>query len=91
MFKDADKDDIKFIDKELERNPYHIFIRKVAPEFPDQILKHYIYEHDKENDDNLVLVEPSEMMFNRYSVIGKKSFFILSVVIVLYILKLFLI
>jgi hypothetical protein len=91
VFKDADEDDIKFIDKELERNPYHIFIRKVASEFPDEILRHYIYEHDKEKDEALVIVEPVEMMFNRYSVIRKTSFFILSVVIVLYILKLFLI
>jgi hypothetical protein len=81
VFKDADKDDIKFIDKELERNPYHIFIRKVAPEFPDQILKHYIYEHDKENDDKLVLSEPEEMIINRY----KTYFFItLSAAILLY-------
>lgn len=66
VFKDADEDDIKFIDKELERNPYHIFIRKVAPEFPDEILRHYIYEHDKENDDNLILIEPDEMLYNKY-------------------------
>ena len=91
VFKDADEDDIKFIDKELERNPYHIFIRKVAPEFPDEILRHYIYEHNKKNDAHLVLVEPSEMMIDRYSIIGKKCFFILSLFIVLYILKLFLI
>jgi hypothetical protein len=91
VFKDADEDDIKFIDKELERNPYHIFIRKVAPEFPDEILRHYIYEHNKENDEQLILVEPSEMLINRYRTIGKKFLFILSVVILLYILKLFLI
>lgn len=91
VFKDADEDDIKFIDKELERNPYHIFIRKIAPEFPDQILKHYIYEHDKENDDKLVLSEPEEMMINRYSIIAKKCFYFLSLITVLYILKIYLI
>jgi hypothetical protein len=74
LFKYADDEDIKLIDKELERNPYNIFIRKVAPEFPDDILKHYIYEHNREIDKQLVLVEPTEMMFNRYSIIGKKIF-----------------
>ena len=67
VFKDADEDDIKFIDKELERSPYHIFIRKVAPEFPDDILRHYIYEHDKENDDKLII--PYKITYNIYYMI----------------------
>jgi len=91
VFKDADMDDIKFIDNELERNQYHVFIRKVAPEFPDDILRHYIYEHDKENVDALVLAEPEEMMFNRYSVNVKKYLYIFALIIVLYILKIYLI
>jgi hypothetical protein len=63
LFKDADERDIKFIDKELERNPYHIFIRKVASEFPDEILRYYIYEKDKEKVEALVVGEPYN---NRY-------------------------
>jgi hypothetical protein len=44
LFRDANAADISFLDKELERNPYAIFIRKIAPEFPDSILRHYIYD-----------------------------------------------
>jgi hypothetical protein len=43
VFKEANETDIQFIEKELERNPYAMFIRKVATEFPDEILRHYIY------------------------------------------------
>lgn len=87
VFKHADEDDIKFIDKELERNPYHIFIRKVAPEFPDEILRHYIYEYDREKDDKLVLIQPVEMMYNRYK---SKCIMILLVITVSYLLKIWL-
>jgi hypothetical protein len=44
VFRDGNAADINFLDKELERNPYAMFVRKVAIEFPDSILKHYIYE-----------------------------------------------
>jgi hypothetical protein len=90
VFKNADEDDIKFIDKELERNHYAMFIRKVTPEFPDEVLRHYIYEQNRMMDDELVLIEPLEMMYNRYQVIVKKSFYILICIMVLYILYLIL-
>ena len=85
IFKDADEDDIKFIDKELERNPYNIFIRKVSPEFPDEILNHYIYECD---DNSLVLIEPYEMIYNK-----KKQyvFLTISISVLLYLLYLMII
>jgi hypothetical protein len=59
IFKDLQEKekDIQFIDKELERNKYSIFIRKVAPEFPDTILRHYIFERYEE-DSKLILNEP---------------------------------
>jgi hypothetical protein len=47
VFKDGNEADINFIDKELERNYYACFIRKIAPEFTDEILRHYIYEKNK--------------------------------------------
>lgn len=50
VFKNGDADDINFIDKELERNPCAIFIRKIAVEFPDNILWEYIYEKTKKHD-----------------------------------------
>ena len=57
-FKDANSVDIKFIDTELEKNKYALFIRKMAPEFPDDILSGYIYEKNKQRDDALVIVTP---------------------------------
>jgi hypothetical protein len=57
-FKDANSVDIKFIDTELEKNKYAFFIRKMAPEFPDDILRGYIYEKNKQRDDALVIVTP---------------------------------
>ena len=57
-FKDANSADIKFIDTELEKNKYALFIRKMAPEFPDDILRGYIYEKNKQRDDALVIVTP---------------------------------
>ena len=91
VFKEANEEDITFIDKELERNSYHIFIRKISPEFPDEILRHYIYEHNKEKDDALVIIEPREMTFDKYSVIGKKCFKFLFFIIFLYFFKIYLI
>lgn len=90
VFKHADEEDIKFIDKELERNKYAIFIRKVDVEFPDEILHDYIYKKNKEEDNILVLVEPNEMLYSRYQMITKKTFYILAFIMVLYILYLML-
>ena len=86
LFKNADEEDIKFIDTELERNFHAMFIRKVAPEFPDEILRQYIFK----NDDNLVIVEPYEFMYNRYQVIIKNILYFLACVMVLYIFYLIL-
>ena len=57
-FKDANNADIKFIDTELDKNKYALFIRKMAPEFPDEILTNYIYVKNKQRDDNLVIIMP---------------------------------
>jgi hypothetical protein len=74
LFISADKEDLRFIDKELERNKYAMFIRKVSPEFPDEIIRNYIFKQD--ND--LILIDPREMNYYRYSV--------LPVIIALYVL-----
>ena len=57
-FKDANSVDIKFIDTELDKNKYAMFIRKMAPEFPDDILRNYIYGKNKLRDDALVIITP---------------------------------
>jgi hypothetical protein len=88
LFKEANEQDILFIDKELERNNHAMFIRKIAPEFPDEILRHYIYEHDKEKNDQLVLIEPIEMMYNRFL---DKSIYMALMVIIIYILYQFMV
>lgn len=76
VFKEANEIDIKFIENELEGNNYAMFIRKIAPEFPDEIISYYIYEYNKDSDDKLVLIEPFEMMFDRYKNLIYLSIFI---------------
>jgi hypothetical protein len=49
VFKEANHHDITFIENFLTKNKYTMFIRKVSPEFPDTILKKYIYNYS--NDD----------------------------------------
>jgi len=63
LFKEANKIDIKFIDDSLETNKYAVFIRKVAPEFPDEILRQYIFEKD---ESKLVIREPFIFLYNRH-------------------------
>jgi hypothetical protein len=58
IFKYANEKDIKFIDTELEKNKYSMFIRKISPEFPNEILREYIYQKYKDCDNNLILKEP---------------------------------
>ena len=57
LFKEGNERDIKFIDSSLEKNKYSMFIRKVSPEFPNDILKRYIYEKYVEEDETLYLTE----------------------------------
>ena len=49
-FKDANSTDIQFLEDNLKKHKYAMFLRKVSPEFPDQVLKKYIYEHSRENE-----------------------------------------
>lgn len=65
VFKEANETDIKFIDSELYKNKYSMFIRKVAPEFPNDILKKYIYEKTREDDNVIVLNEPIIFIYNK--------------------------
>lgn len=58
LFKELNETDIMFINESLEKNSYVIFIRKIAPEYPDEILKHYIYDYGKNKDNRLDMDEP---------------------------------
>ena len=66
LFKEENEKDVKFIDSEIEKNNYAMFIRKIAPEFPNTILRHYIYDQNKDLDDKLIIREPSIFIYNRY-------------------------
>jgi hypothetical protein len=59
IFKLGDDKDIQFIEHNLKEHDEVMFIRKIAPEFPDEILHKYIYQYSKEADDALVLQEPT--------------------------------
>lgn len=65
LFKIANEKDLQFIDTELEKNKYTMFIRKVSPEFPNIILRDYIYKKNKDEDNNLFLIEPVIFIYNR--------------------------
>jgi len=90
VFKDADTKDIQFIEKELERNEYAVFIRKIHPEFPHQVLNHYIYEYRKEKDDKLVIYEPLELTIMKYQLLLKKLLLALSFILMICVLYLML-
>lgn len=53
MFKEGTQDDSDFIDKFLKENDLVMFIRKVHPKFPDELLRKYIFnENNDDNDEN---------------------------------------
>jgi hypothetical protein len=72
LFIDANEMDIKFIDDALKNEKFVVFIRKISSEFPDEILKYYIYEQNKVEDDKLIIREPNLFIYLRL-----KKFFLL--------------
>jgi len=65
LFKDANKTDLLFLDTELEKNEYCVFVRKIAQEFPDEVIRNYIYNKKKDNDCKLIIKEPSIFIYYR--------------------------
>jgi hypothetical protein len=65
LFKHANERDILFIEENCKKNNYTMFIRKVALEFPNDVLKHYIYDINREKDSKLCVKEPIIFMFYR--------------------------
>jgi hypothetical protein len=43
LFKEGSINNIKFIENGLKKNIFAIFIRKISPEFPDEIIRDFIY------------------------------------------------
>jgi hypothetical protein len=60
IFQQGDSQDIhcfeKFLNNDI-KEIYSMFIRKIAPEFPDTIIRHYIYNYLKEKDWKLEIKE----------------------------------
>ena len=54
LFKEGNQQDVAFLNNELERNKYALFVRKIDPSFPDPILRYFIYEKNKKEDDTLL-------------------------------------
>jgi hypothetical protein len=69
VFYESSAENCKFIEDELKKNEYAIFIRKINKEFPDKTLEYYIYEYSTVSDNLLRWREP----INR----GKITLFIL--------------
>jgi len=65
LFKEANDKDIKFIEEEIPKNKYCMFIRKVAPEFPNETIRHYIYDYNKEEMKKIVIKSPYLYYYNR--------------------------
>jgi len=58
LFKDANIDDINFIERELDKYDSVMFLRKVSTEFPDEVIRKYIYEYSRLEDDELKIRDP---------------------------------
>jgi len=61
LFREGCERDLLFIEQTLNRENNIMFIRKISIDFPDDILKKYIYEYSKMKDDKLVLKDPFYM------------------------------
>ena len=66
LFKDNNIKDIQFIEEEILKNKYCMFIRKVAPDFSDETLRYYIYKYNKEKDDAIIIKTPLLYILNRF-------------------------
>jgi len=50
LFKDGSDEDVQFIDNFLAKNEFAMFIRKVHPNFPDEILRKYICDSSRHDN-----------------------------------------
>lgn len=59
LFKNANERDKQFIESAFNEREYEcmMFMRKISPEFPDELLRNYIYNHNKLKDELLVIPE----------------------------------
>ena len=62
-FIDGNTRDIHFIEENLKKNECAMFIRKVSPDFSDEVIKKYIYEYNREKDEKLVIKKSFVFVF----------------------------
>jgi len=67
LFKKGDEMDIKFIENSLKENKFVIFIRKISPEFPDEIIHKYIYKESEKNNNFLFFIQ--QISFFQFNII----------------------
>jgi hypothetical protein len=79
LFKDGSENDIKFIENALSINPYVIFIRKIHPDFPDQILREFINKNNKNNKSNNNNVDIYQIFSRNLIFITKLEFVLLGI------------
>jgi hypothetical protein len=90
LFIEANKKDITFINDSLEKNTYSMFIRKISPDFPDEKLRYYIYEYNKENYNKLVIREPIEVIYKRVKeCLLLLTYYVVITIFIIYIFKYF--
>jgi hypothetical protein len=74
LFKEGTEEEIQFIEDFLEKNDFTMFIRKVHPKFPDEILKIYIYNNNDndiyKNDDISTIKKYASDYINKYFITG---------------------
>jgi len=85
LFVKGDEMDIKFIERFLKENKFTIFIRKISPEFPDEIIHKYIYRGSSEFTDRFFIQQISFFQFNMvvYVIIFSSLLYIFLVVFLL--------
>jgi len=89
LFKEGNELDIQFINKSVENDKYVMFIRKMSPEFPNDILREIIYEKSKDSDDKLNLHMPPIFIFIKCKKYLYFTCYYGAPLIILYILYLF--
>ena len=58
VFIEGNTQDKKMIEHSLKENTNIMFIRKISQDFPNDILKSYIYDYSKDEDNKIVLNDP---------------------------------
>ncbi len=72
---------------DFSKEKFVAFIRKMSADFPDEILRYYLFEYSKKYDDNLVLQEPLLFIYLRCQMYIQYGF---PLIIFLYLILLYL-